>query len=395
MNISKLISIFFAFVIGASPAAVVRAEPIRESQQPIHVDAKAALIMEPTTGKIILSQNAHEKLPPASVTKVMTTLLIYEAVRDGKIKWDDTVTVSRHAASMGGSQVFLSEGEKQSVRELLKSIVVASGNDAAVAMAEFIGGSEEAFVGLMNRRAEELGMKDTRFVNSCGLDANGHLTSAYDVALMTRELMNNFPEVFDVSTIWMDKIVHQTPKGEEETGLTNTNKLIKQYHGATGLKTGSTSLAQFCISATAKRDEMNLIAVIMAAPSPEARIAAAKQMFDFGFANYTLAQGDPPGAVMGKINVIKGQTLKTDYTVKNQINCLVSKGSKSKLTAEAHVLDGLQAPITKGAKIGEIVYFYEGEEVGKTDAVVMEDVKKAGLGLIIRRVLEGGLAVKD
>jgi len=396
MSVAKLISIFFALAIGLSPAAVVRADPAEsqnKAEQAFHVDAKSALIMEPATGQIILSQNAHEKLPPASVTKVMTLLLIYEAIRDGKIKWDDTVTVSQHAASMGGSQVFLSDGEKQSVKELVKSIVIASGNDAAVAMAEFIGGSEEAFVGLMNKRAQELGMNDTHFVNACGLDADGHVTSAYDIALMSRELVNNFPEVFDISTIWMDKIIHQTPKGEQETGLTNTNKLIKQYHGATGLKTGSTSQALFCIAATAKRDNMNLIAVIMAAPTPDIRILDAKQMFDYGFANFTLAQGEPAGTVMGKVNVVKGQATEVPYTVKKQINCLVGKGGKDKLTYEAHVLDDLHAPVLKDSKIGEIVYFYNGKEVGKTDAVTTAEVKRAGFWLTFHRVIEGGIGV--
>lgn len=225
------------------------------------ISAPSAVLMEASTGTVVLEKNAHEKLPPASVTKIMTLLLIFDALSQGKIRMEDTVTTSAYAASMGGSQVFLEEGETQSVETMIKCIAVASANDASVAMAEHIAGTESLFVDMMNERAEELGMNDTHFVNCCGLDTDGHLTTAYDIALMSRELIIKYPQIHTYSTIWMENITHTTKRGTEEFGLTNTNKLIRQYPYATGLKTGSTSQAKYCVSATAEKDGIELIAV--------------------------------------------------------------------------------------------------------------------------------------
>jgi D-alanyl-D-alanine carboxypeptidase (penicillin-binding protein 5/6) len=374
---------------------MVAARPIfaAEGQPPsLRVNAKAALLMEPATGAILLAQNQHAKLPPASVTKVMTMLLIYEAVEDGRISWEDSVTVSEHAAGMGGSQVYLAAMEQQPVRELLKSIVVASANDSAVAMAEFIAGSEEGFVLMMNRRALELGMYDTNFVNACGLDAEGHVTSAYDIALMTRELMNRFPEVFEYTGIWLDKIIHNTVRGQEETELANTNRLIRAYSGATGLKTGSTSGALYCISATAKRDGMQLISVVLGAPETSVRFDEAKKMFDYGFANYALSLGEPAGAPKGSVKIYKGEVLQGDVVVKNQVACLVPKGKNHALDSRVEILPSVSAPVAQGAKAGEVIYFFEGKEVGRTDLVTAAPIRRASLRNMLDRVVKGWFA---
>ena len=239
--------------------------------------------MEASTGQIIYEKNPDEKLPPASVTKVMTLLLIFDALDSGQIKLGDEVTTSEYAASMGGSQVFLEPGETQTVDTLIKCISVASANDACVAMSEYIEGTESAFVAKMNERAMGLGMNNTNFVNCCGFDTDGHMSTARDIALMSRELITKYPQIHDYSTIWMDTIIHSTRRGDSEFGLTNTNKLIKQYEWATGLKTGSTGLAKCCLSATANKDGIDLIAVIMAAPDSKTRFAEAVNLLNYGF----------------------------------------------------------------------------------------------------------------
>ncbi|MDR1688527.1 MAG: D-alanyl-D-alanine carboxypeptidase [Clostridiales bacterium] len=352
----------------------------------LKVSAKAAVLMEPYTGKVLLEQNPHEKLPPASVTKIMTILLIYEALEDGKIKMDDIVTVSAHAASMGGSQVYLEEMEQQSVRDLLKSVVVASANDSSVALAEFISGSEEGFVASMNEKAKSLGMADTNFVNSCGLPAAGHLTSAYDIALMSRELITKYPQVYELTQIWMDKIIHRTARGEEEFGLSNTNRLIKSYSGATGLKTGSTKEALYCLSATAQRDDLNLISVVLAAPDSATRFHEAMRMLDYGFANYKVQKGDEAGKVMGKIRVFKGEVLETDFAVKTQISTLIGKSNSIDMQSHLEVLDAISAPCPAGSKAGEIVYTFDGKEVGRSDLITTEDIKRVTLPEMMQRL---------
>ncbi|MDF2951272.1 MAG: hypothetical protein K0S18_855, partial [Anaerocolumna sp.] len=259
----------------------VWAEP---KENPLEITSTAAVLIEGSTGEIIYDKNKDEQLRPASITKIMTLLLIFEALDSGKITLSDQVSVSEHAASMGGSQVYLEPYETQDVDTMIKCISIASANDASVALAEHIAGSEEEFVARMNARAKELGMENTNFVNCYGLDTDNHYSSAYDVALMSRELITKHPEISQYSTVWMDTFVHTTKKGQTEFGLTNTNKLIKQYNGITGLKTGSTGLAKYCLSATAKRDGMDLIAVIMAAPDTKTRFREASKLLDYGFA---------------------------------------------------------------------------------------------------------------
>ncbi len=272
-TVALLLTAFFAFQAFSFNAQAAQYDNITD----LGLKTKSAILMEASTGTVLYEQNSDEQLPPASVTKVMTLLLIYEAVRDGKIKWDDKVTVSEHAASMGGSQVFLEVGETQTVADMTKCIAIASANDAAVAMAEYIGGSEEGFVDLMNARAKELGMENTMFKNACGLDTDGHVTTARDIAIMSRELITNFPDIEQYTTTWQDTITHTTRRGTTEFGLTNTNKLVRWYEGATGLKTGSTGNAKYCLSATANKNGMSLIAVIMST-HPITRLVLVRQL---------------------------------------------------------------------------------------------------------------------
>lgn len=376
------------FSVGCCLPALA-AEKQYENLTDLGLTSKSALLMEEDTGTILYEQNSHEALPPASVTKVMTLLLIYEGERDGKFDWTDTVQVSEHAASMGGSQVFLEEGETQTAADMTKSIAIASANDAAVAMAEFLAGSEEAFVQKMNERAKELGMEDTNFVNACGLDTEGHVSSAYDIALMSRELMENFPEIKEYTTTWQDCIVHKTRRGEETFGLTNTNKLIQWYDGATGLKTGSTGNALYCLSGTAERDGMGLIAVVMAAPDYKVRFREVMQLLDYGFANYAIEKGREKGYAMGEVPVEKGMTDTVEAVVAEEISVLVPKGKEAQWETKTELLPAVSAPVEAGTKVGELVYLRDGEEVGRVELIAGENVEKANVDTMLRRMLAG------
>ncbi|WP_337927432.1 D-alanyl-D-alanine carboxypeptidase family protein [Anaerotignum lactatifermentans] len=384
--LTAVLSLFFS--VGCCLPALA-AEKQYENLTDLGLTSKSALLMEEDTGTILYEQNSHEALPPASVTKVMTLLLIYEVERDGKFEWTDTVQVSEHAASMGGSQVFLEEGETQTAADMTKSIAIASANDAAVAMAEFLAGSEEAFVQKMNERAKELGMEDTNFVNACGLDTEGHVSSAYDIALMSRELMENFPEIKEYTTTWQDSIVHKTRRGEETFGLTNTNKLIQWYDGATGLKTGSTGNALYCLSGTAERDGMGLIAVVMAAPDYKVRFREVMQLLDYGFANYAIEKGREKGYVMGEVLVEKGMTDTVEAVVAEEISVLVPKGKEAQWETRTELLPAVSAPVEAGTKVGELVYLRDGEEVGRVELTAGENVEKANVDTMLRRMLAG------
>lgn len=356
--------------------------------EPPAIDAKSYILMEASTGTVLSENNSEEPLPPASVTKIMTLLLIYDSVDQGKIKWDDMVTVSEHAASMGGSQIFLEPNEQQSVETLTKSIAIASANDAAVAMAEFIAGSEEGFVSMMNEKAQELGMKNTTFVNACGLDAEGHKMSAKDIALMSRELITKYPDIKKYTTTWQDTITHTTSKGTTEFGLTNTNKLIKWYKDATGLKTGSTSEALYCLSGTAERDGMELIAVVMAAPDPKVRFQTTMKLLDYGFANYRLQSGKAAGEIVGKVPVYKGMLDYVDGAVASPVNIVTPKENKAELTSKTELVENINAPVKKGDKIGEIIYYTNNKEIARANIVANEDVEKANLTKNISRLLQ-------
>jgi len=384
MKIKGLVAAILVFVIALPSAALVWA---RDAGLALTVDAKAAVIMEATSGEIVFEQNGGERLAPASVTKVMTMLLIYEALAQKRISWDDMVTTSEHAASMGGSQVYLEPGEQQTVRDLVKAVVIASANDGAVALAEFISGSEESFIDLMNKKAAQLGMADTSFRNACGLDADGHFTTARDIAIMSRELITKYPEVREYAMTWMDTITHKTARGEEEFGLTNTNKLVKWYQGTTGLKTGSTGNALYCLSATALRGDMELIAVVLGAPNPTTRFQEVMKMLDYGYANYKVVKGELPGTVVGTIPVDKGVYPDIAVMVQDLISDVTEKGSNGELESVITIDKSVQAPAPAGTTVGEVVYTYEGREIGRSPIVTEEGVDKAGFGDMLGRVL--------
>ena len=346
----------------------------------ISFNAKSVILTEASTGKTLFESNSHESLPPASVTKIMTMLLIMEAIDRGEISYDTVVTASERAKSMGGSTIFLDTNEKMSVEDLLKGIAVASGNDACVAMAEHISGSEDAFVQSMNERAEALGMNNTHFVNCCGLDADGHMTTARDVAIMSRELITAHPAIHDYSCIWMDTITHVTRRGESEFVLNNTNKLLKQYEWATGLKTGSTSLAKFCLSATARRNDIELISVIMASPSGKTRVSDSIALLNYGYGICSLYHDNN----MPSIDVIpiKGG-IRSDISVEysSQMNYLFTdKYDASLIESHAEYLDDLEAPVQKGDVIGQLTYTYDGKFMDSIDIIASESIKKAGYG---------------
>lgn len=355
----------------------------------LDINGKSAILIEQSTGKILLEKNAHEKLAPASITKVMTLILIFEAIESGKISLDDMVTVSEHASGMGGSQVYLAVGEQQTVRDLVKCICISSANDAAVAMAEFVSGSEDLFVEAMNNRAKSLGMNDTTFLNACGLDVKGHLMSAYDIAIMSKELITKYPQIFEYTTIWQDNIIHKTNRGEEEFGLTNTNRLLKWYSYANGLKTGSTSGALYCMSGTAKKDGMQLVGVIMAAPDFKTRFLEVIKMFEFGFSNYSIIQGKTGGEEVGSVQVYKGKKNYVNALVKDTVNILVNKDSKEITDTKVNLIEIVKAPINKNDKLGELIYYSNGKEIAKVELVAAENINKADFKVMFNKILNG------
>lgn len=348
-------------------------EPAFEMQTP------SAVLMEVSTGQIIYDKNADEQLPPASVTKIMTLLLIFDALESGKIKPEDTVSVSEYAASMGGSQVFLEPGETQTADTMIKCIAVASANDACVAMAEYIAGNEEEFVRQMNERAKGLGMEHTTFLNCNGLDADGHVTTAHDIALMSRELITKYPKIHDYSMIWMENITHTTKKGTSEFGLTNTNKLVRQYQYATGLKTGSTSKAKFCVSATAKKDDLELIAVIMAAPDPKTRFQDAAALLNYGFGKCTKYK-DTEQIKLGALKIKGGVEKEIPIAVNGMFQYVDTTGaSLLDVKKEIIVEKEKKAPVKKGEKVGIVKYMLGGKEIGTMDIVAKKGMKKMDL----------------
>lgn len=341
------------------------------------VTAPHAILMEVSTGAVLMEKEAKEQVHPASVTKIMTMLLILEAIEDGKAALTDTVTVSEHAASMGGSQVYLEAFEQQSVETLLKCIAVSSANDACVAMAEHISGSEEAFVNQMNARAKELGMNQTHFVNCCGLDADEHLTTAYDVALMSREILKNHPQIHDYCTIWMENITHTTARGSFEFGLSNTNKLIKQYQYATGLKTGYTSIAGFCVSASAKKDDIELIAVIMGASDSKSRFKDAITLLNNGFACCSLYKDEerPP---LQEIPIVGGVAKELPLEYAGDFSYVSTDGSNlANIQKQFELPESMQAPIEEGQVVGRIIYSLDGKELGTSEILAACGIERA------------------
>lgn len=341
----------------------------------------SAILMEKETGTILFGLNEREARQPASVTKVMTLLIIMEALDGGIIKIDDKVPVSGYAQNMGGSQVYMHEGEEYAVSDMIKAIVIASGNDACVAMAEYLSGSEETFVGRMNERAAELGMTDTVFKNCNGLPEDGHVTSARDIALMSRELLMNHPGIKDYTTIWMDSLRDGT------FTLANTNKLVRFYQGATGLKTGSTSTAKYCLSGTAERDGMELIAVILGADTSDIRFAAARKLLDFGFANYQLVPAYPD-QVPNPVPVILGTMPEVVPEIAERSNLLVEKRQVKGLEKTVALAESLQAPVEKGQKLGEVTVKYEGQTLAVIPITAADSVPRLTFWQILGKMLK-------
>ncbi len=345
------------------------------------IDAKSAVLMDFSSGKILYQKNPHEKLPPASVTKVMTMLLTLEAVDSGKIKLSDKVTISEHACSMGGTQLFLAPGEIRTVEELLKGVSIESANDAAVALAEYLEGSEELFVKKMNERAKQLGMKDTNFSNCNGLPIENHYTSAWDIALMSRELLKH-PKILDYTKIWMETL---SEGRKQPFTMVNKNRLVKFYEGCDGLKTGSTSEAKFCISATALRNNMRLIASVMASPTRDIRNRETSKLLDYGFARYEVVKLADKNDIIGSVKVLKGKSESVKVAPKDSFYVLTEKGNKGEIARDIRISGSVSAEVKKGQKLGEIVASKNGEEISRMDLIALEDVKRAGSGGLISR----------
>ena len=377
------------FCISGSMAVMAEEETGGESAGSVTVTAPSVFLMEASTGKVLYEKDADTRRPPASVTKVMTILLIYDALSAGKIHKEDVVPTSEYAASMGGSQVFLEAGEEQTVDTLLKCIVVSSANDACVAMAEYISGTEEAFVQQMNERAKGLVMENTVFKNCNGLDTDGHVTTARDIALMSRELITKYPDVYEYTKIWMDTIVHKTKKGEEEFGLSNTNKLIRQYSYATGLKTGSTGEAKFCLSATAQKDGIDLIAVIMAAPDVKTRFADAQTLLNYGFSICRKYEDPDWESVQKTVKVERGEEDQVKVVQKSGFSYLdVSGADLSGVEKKVVPKASLKAPVKKGQKAGTVQYLLNGEKIGEVELAAADDVPAMSLKHAIEDVLD-------
>ena len=369
----KKVICFFICVCFMIQSVVVFAE----GNTDLGLNAKSVILMEESTGNILYENNPDERLPIASVTKVMTMLLIMEAVDSGKINLDDMVTVSENAMSYGGSTMFLETGEQLTVNDMLKGIAVASANDGCVAMAEHLAGSESAFVDMMNEKAKKLGMENTHFMNTNGLDEDDHYSSARDVAIMSRELMKH-ETIFNYTSIWMD-----TLRGGKFQ-LANTNKLIRFYDGANGLKTGSTSKALCCLSAAAKRNDMQLIAVVLGAPTSAERFASAKSLLDYGFANYAVNTQITAGDEVQKIAVEKGVDKEVDVVAGDSCSTLVKKGQEDNITKEIKIDETITAPIEAGQKIGTMTISRDGEVIADIDLNASSAVEKKGIGLIIK-----------
>ena len=357
--------------------------PVKAEAAELDVGGKSAVLMDVATGTVLYEQNAHEALPPASVTKVMTMLLVMEAIDAGQIKWEDMVTASEAAAAKGGSQIYLKVGERMTVTDMLKSVAVSSANDCACALAEMLAGSESAFVERMNSRAKELGMENTHFVNCTGLDdddsAKEHRTSAYDIALMSRELLKNHEKIREFTTIWMDTVRDGT------FGLSNTNKMVRFYPDCTGLKTGYTSGAGFCLSASALRDGMELIAVVMGAKSSQERFAACKRMLDYGFATYSLYS--PALQDGATVPVTLGVQSAVGAVPEKRTELLVEKAKRNDVTSEITLEPSVSAPVSRGQKLGELTVRAGDQVLAKIPLVAESDVAKLTWGQIFLRLL--------
>lgn len=351
------------------------------TDNPLALDCGAACLIEQNSGLIIYDYNMHEKLRPASVTKIMSLLLIMEALDTGKIQLTDKIPCTEDAAKMGGSQIWLDVRETLTVEEMLKAICVVSANDCVVAMADYLEGSQDAFVKKMNQKAQELGMNDTAFKNCHGIDEDGHLTSAYDIAIMSRELLMNHPSITKYTTIWMDSL------RDGKSSLVNTNKLVRNYNGCTGLKTGSTSIALYNLSASATRNNLSLIAVVLKAPTPAIRFSNAQKLLDYGFSNYTVTSFGKKGDVIKSVEIKKGTTSSIDAILENDAEVLISNGSNKDVTQEVKLDDTFNAPILEGQKLGEVEFSINGNVVSTVNLVANKSSDKLNFGSIIKFVM--------
>lgn len=345
----------------------------------VEITSPVAILIEASTGEVILEKNADERRSPASITKIMTLLLTFEALKEGEISLTDQVLTSEHASSMGGSQVYLAEGEKQSLDTMIKCIVIASGNDASVAVAEHIAGSEEAFVDLMNAKAKELGMQNTHFVDCCGLsDSDEHYSTARDVAIMSRELVVKYPEIYDYTMIWMENITHETRQGSSLFTLSSTNKLLKQYPYTTGLKTGSTSKAKFCVSATARKDNMDMIAVVMGAEDGKVRFNEAKALLSYGF-NVSDVYIDENREALPSLKIEGALQKEVALKYAGTFKYLDTEGNDlSKIQVNIVLPESVKAPVQEGTRVGEVCYVLGDIPIGSVDILYAESVEQAG-----------------
>ena len=339
----------------------------------LNIESESAILIEQTTGKILFEKNSHEKLRPASITKIMTLLLVMEAIQRGELTLETPIPCSENASNMGGSQIWLNETETLTVHEMLKAVCIASANDCSMALCEYLAGSEELFVQKMNERAKELGMNDTTFKNCHGLDEDGHISSSYDIALMSRELLQNHPEIKNYTNIWMDSL----RDGKSE--LVNTNKLIKTYEGATGLKTGSTSLALYNLSASATRDNLSLIAVVLRAPTTKLRFSEAKLLLDYGFSTYKYEKISSKGEVFQAVPVEKGTQNMLNLVFENDSGAILKKNSTQNITHEIIINENICAPINENDVLGKVNYYLDNELITTTNLVAEESVPKINL----------------
>lgn len=386
--ISMLLAVFIIFA-GAMTAAgekLVTPEEFGQIKKAADIDpnltitAKSAILMERSTGTVLFEHDADKQMPPASITKVMTLLLVFEAMDAGKFTMETEIVASEHACSMGGSQIWLEPGEAFTVNELLKAAAISSANDACVALGEAVSGSEETFVELMNERAAELGMKNTVFKNCTGLDAEGHLSTARDIAIMSAELLRH-PEIKNYSTVWMDSL-----RGGK-TELTNTNRLVRFYKGCTGLKTGSTDGAGCCLSASAERDGMELISVTLGSPNTDERFAAGRKLLDYGFANFALVKMTPPEEYLAPIPVAHGTAETVQPICEEPAAFLLKKGQEAGVEQSVYLPEKLEAPVKAGDVLGRVTVTLSGGEIGGYDIVAAEDVPRMGLFEALKKLL--------
>lgn len=339
----------------------------------LDLSCESAVLIEQTTGTVLYEKEPHKILRPASVTKIMTILLIMEAIDNGQIGYDTKITCSEEAASMGGSQIWLEVGETLTVDEMLKAICIVSANDCCVAMAEHIAGTESAFVIKMNEKAKQLGMNDTTFKNCHGIDEDGHLTSSYDIALMSKELLNKYPEVTKYTTTWMDSL------REGQAELVNTNKLIRTYEGATGLKTGSTSLALYNLSASATRENLSLIAVVLRAPTPTERVSNARNLLDYGFSNYEFVSTSTKGKVVKKVKVEKGTQKELELSYKETSGTILKRGMSANVESKININKKISAPIKQGDILGKVEFYVDGKKIASSDLIANSSIEKIGV----------------